>query len=161
MQRDACYWCWVERKLPPGCPWWLWWTASTLMEPFRLDGIMFCLCWELPRLSQDLICDSNYHMKLLHWSVAEFAITSLGTPWAVVDEHLLPIHHLLQTIYSGRCLLQCFTATLHQSQMFVTRVAANLIWTFPLLGIIVPLTIYPIQNQHIEFWHCLSVSQNR
>jgi len=42
MQRDASYWRRARSSLPPGCLWQLWRSASTLTEPFRPDGNVFC-----------------------------------------------------------------------------------------------------------------------
>jgi len=44
MQRDAWYRRLAWSNLPPGFLWWLWWSASTLKQPFRPDGHVFCLC---------------------------------------------------------------------------------------------------------------------
>jgi len=44
MQRAAWYWGRARSNPPPGCLWRLWRSASTLTEPFRLDGNIFCWC---------------------------------------------------------------------------------------------------------------------
>jgi len=44
MQRDAWYWRRARSKPPPGCLWRLWRSVSTLTEPFRPDGNVFCWC---------------------------------------------------------------------------------------------------------------------
>ena len=38
VQRDALYWRRAQSKPQPGCGWWLWWSASTLIQQFRPDG---------------------------------------------------------------------------------------------------------------------------
>ena len=53
MQCDAWYLGRARSNPPPGCLWWLWRSASTLTEPFRPDGNIFCWCgrfeiWALP-----------------------------------------------------------------------------------------------------------------
>jgi len=45
MQRDASYWGRALSNPPPGCLWRLWRSASTLTEPFRPDGNIFCWCF--------------------------------------------------------------------------------------------------------------------
>ena len=48
MQRNASYWRRARSSLPPGCLWRLWQSASTLTEPFRPAGNVFCWChWVL------------------------------------------------------------------------------------------------------------------
>jgi len=42
MWRDVWSWCQARSNPPPGCLWWLWRSASTLTEPFRPDGNVFC-----------------------------------------------------------------------------------------------------------------------
>jgi len=42
MQHDASYCGWARSSLPLGCLWRLWWSMSTLTEPFRPDGNGFC-----------------------------------------------------------------------------------------------------------------------
>jgi len=42
MQCDASYWRRARSSLPPGCLWWLWWSASTLTQPLRPHGNVFC-----------------------------------------------------------------------------------------------------------------------
>jgi len=42
MQRDGWYWRRVRSNPPSGCPWRLWWSPSTLMDPIRPDGNVFC-----------------------------------------------------------------------------------------------------------------------
>ena len=44
MLRDPWYWRRAQSHPPPGCLWRLWRSASTLTEPFRLDGNVLCWC---------------------------------------------------------------------------------------------------------------------
>jgi len=44
VQHDAWYWRRARSHPPPGCLWLLWQSASTLTEPFRPDGNVFCWC---------------------------------------------------------------------------------------------------------------------
>jgi len=50
MQPDAWYWRRARSNPPPGCLWRLWLSASTLTEPFRPDGNVFCW-WSLYRFA--------------------------------------------------------------------------------------------------------------
>ena len=49
MQCNASSWCRLRSSLPPGCLWWLWRSASTLAQPVRPDGNVFCwwALWDL------------------------------------------------------------------------------------------------------------------
>jgi len=45
MWRNMWSWRRARSNPPPGCLWWLWRSASTLTEPFRPDGNVFCWWW--------------------------------------------------------------------------------------------------------------------
>ena len=45
MWPDAWSWCCARSHSPPGCLRRLWRSVSTLPEPFRPDGNVFCWCW--------------------------------------------------------------------------------------------------------------------
>jgi len=67
MQHDAWYWHRVLSNPPPGCLCRLWWSASTLTEPFRPDGNVFLWCttilWFLYwSLLTDCFSESNRHV---------------------------------------------------------------------------------------------------
>jgi len=70
MHHDACYSCWARSIPPPGCLWRLWMSASTLMQPFRLDGNVFCWCLVTSSLFLyiSLTTFSNHDMKMTHSS---------------------------------------------------------------------------------------------
>jgi hypothetical protein len=55
MQHDAWNWSRVQSNPPPECLWQLWWSVSTLTEPFRPDGSIFCWCREK--------CSKNYQLE--------------------------------------------------------------------------------------------------
>jgi len=82
MQRDAWYWRWARSNLPPGCLWRLWRSASTLTEPFRPDGNVFCWCrWgDITRLTY-----ANYNkwkddMILVLSAIRAYAIVTGDDP---------------------------------------------------------------------------------
>jgi len=66
MRRNTSYWRRAWSSLPPGCLWQLWLSASTLTEPFRPDGNIFC--WWHPESSAK---------RSLHTASAEFINTIL------------------------------------------------------------------------------------
>jgi len=51
MQRDALLRRWERSSLPPVWLWWLRRSMSTLTEPFRPDGIVFCWCMSVAKLT--------------------------------------------------------------------------------------------------------------
>jgi hypothetical protein len=61
MQRDAWYWRRAWSNPPPGCLWRLWRSASTLTEPFRPDGNVFCWWGSRNVLSNPWMCSQQYY----------------------------------------------------------------------------------------------------
>ena len=73
MQRDAWYWGRARSNPPPGCLWRLWRSASTLTEPFRPDGNIFC--W----------CHCHTFMYFTHWACAVEDLSNHDLLWIIPD----------------------------------------------------------------------------
>jgi hypothetical protein len=96
MQLDAWYWRWARWNPPPGCLWWLWRSASTLTQPVRPDGNVFCWCRHL----SEFACDSRVGSVTLPGAPKVLSSTPTFSKTYLNHSHGTPLNIIRYPSYS-------------------------------------------------------------
>ena len=104
MQPDALYWHRARSIPPPGCLWRLWRSASTLTQPFRPDGNVFCW-WEFYIIHSSGHLPQNLYTEIPEPTISWCSISRTVRANSFVYHGVFPLRETINWSCSSLCTL--------------------------------------------------------